>query len=223
MASNGHRDGFINGGAPIGDGVALPEDLVAPKRRRRSTRAPAKSVALAGAQSNESLLGLDENEGSSSPNGAASVKFPKEKSNGSRAAKRPGQNGRSRYKNPVQILRDIAGRAHPNSEDHTYGELVELKLFEMALQDKSLTAKMAAIREIHDRLAGKARPSVDVQIPKTDVQLYEEAVAETLKDAMAVGWKLSREDAIRMVAAGDPYIYEALGTSEAGIAGEDKG
>ena len=122
---------------------------------------------------------------------------------------------RNRYKDPAKILRDISGRSYPNdSEARTYGELVGLELFDLALQNDSLTAKMTAIREIHDRLSGKAKPLAEVLIPKTEIQMYEEAVAATIQDGIEVGRVISREEAVRMVSAGDTYIHDALSASE---------
>ncbi|HEY6331736.1 MAG TPA: hypothetical protein VI756_20585 [Blastocatellia bacterium] len=212
MSSDESKTGYTNGSA-----LAVAD---APRGSRGSRSTTKRSLTSTG-HLNGSEAGVSDDpfvvDPSAAVNGKTNGKTSGARAGSPKPATGNGRKPRSRYKNPVQILRDIAGRPHPESADQTYGELVALELYKLALQDNSLTAKMTAIREIHDRLAGKARPSTDVQVPKTDVQLYEEAVAETIKDALAVGWKISREDAIRMVAAGDPYIYEALGVSEADI------
>ncbi len=60
-------------------------------------------------------------------------------------------------------LRELVQRLHPDAGEITYGELIALRLIEQAV-----AGEIAAIREVIDRLEGKPRQSVAVDMSGMD-------------------------------------------------------
>src|SRR5215831_2460072 len=101
----------------------------------------------------------------------------------------PNPAGRPKVHTLSEHLRDRLKEQFPGKPDATYGRMVA-----EALVDRAINGDVAAIREIYDRVEGKPKQTIDVNVEERKREMVEDAIAQMVEEA-----QVSREEAIEQL------------------------
>lgn len=129
---------------------------------------------------------------------------------------KPGQsgnpNGRPKSTTVSDALRQ-ALKGVDSRDGRTLAQVVAEELIALATKGRGGHIKIRAIQEIVDRVEGKPRQSVEVFVPKSEIDRYEAMINEYLQAAKDQGIELTREQAINYLASADNRILTVLGAA----------
>src|SRR5262249_55634659 len=106
---------------------------------------------------------------------------------------KPGQSGnpagRPKSRTLSEHLRDRLKEQFPSRSDATYGRMVA-----EALVDRAINGDVMAIREVYDRVEGKPKQTIDVNVEERKREMVEDAIAQMIEEA-----QVTREEAIEQL------------------------
>ena len=126
----------------------------------------------------------------------------------------PGQSGNPNGRPKSITVSDALRRAlkEVNSDGRTIAEVICDQLLHLAIKGRG-HIKIRAIQEIVDRVEGKPRQSVEVLVPKSEIDRYESLIEQYLQAAKDQGIDLTRDQAISYLAEADNRILTVLGVA----------
>jgi len=104
--------------------------------------------------------------------------------------------GRPKSRTLSEHLRDRLKEQFPGRSDATYGRMVA-----EALVDRAINGDVMAIREVYDRVEGKPKQTIDVNVEERKREMVEDAIARMIEEA-----QVSREEAIEQLTAFAPEM-----------------
>jgi Family of unknown function (DUF5681) len=104
--------------------------------------------------------------------------------------------GRPKARTLSEHLRDRLKEQFPGKSSATYGRMVA-----EALVTEAIDGNMQAIREIFDRVEGKPKQTIDVNVEERKREMVEDAIAALIEQA-----QVSREEAIEQLTAIAPEM-----------------
>ncbi|HKQ76703.1 MAG TPA: DUF5681 domain-containing protein [Blastocatellia bacterium] len=115
---------------------------------------------------------------------------------GFKAGQSGNSTGRPKVRTLSEHLRDRLKEQYPGRSVTTYGRMVA-----EALVTEAIDGNVQAIREIFDRVEGKPKQVVDVNIEERKREMVEDAIARVVEEA-----QVSRDEAIEQLMAIAPEM-----------------
>jgi len=128
---------------------------------------------------------------------------------------KPGQSGNPAGRPKSITVSDALRQALKvvdSNDGRTLAQIVADHLITLATKGRG-HIKIRAIQELVDRVEGKPRQSVEVLVPKSEIERYESMIAGYLESAKEQGVQLTREQAINYLAEADNRILTVLGAA----------
>lgn len=115
-------------------------------------------------------------------------------------------NPRGRKGSVADALRKRLPQVRVASDGRTNADLIA----DMLLEEAIINRNIQAAREIFDRVEGRPRQALDLNLPKSEVDRYQRMIEQLMKEAKKEGVSITRGEAIELLSLHDERIFEAV-------------